>query len=637
MVSSFGFVRVAAVSPTLKVGDVRYNVEQIIQSLRNAAKEGAAVALFPELCVTSYTCGDLFLQPILQKAALEGLLRIAQENCPTVCIIGLPIEANGRLFNCAAAVQGGRILGIVPKTHLPNYQEYYERRWFASGANVRIEVEIGGQKIPFGADLLFRSSDGSMAFGIEICEDLWTPSPPSGRLSQCGAHIIFNPSASDEAVTKQEYRRGLITQQSGRCVAGYVYAGAGPDESTTDMVFGGYCAVAENGRMLAESKRFLRGSAVFSDIDIGRLRFLRGRSSTFFTDYDTPENRVVRFALDESAALPLRRFYSPLPFVPGGAEQEARSEDITAIQTVALRKRMVHTGLRKAAVNVSGGLDSALTLLVAARLFREEGWDIAGLHALTLPGFGTGERTKNNAMGLMRELGCTIHEIDITPSVNQHFLDIGQDPSVHDVTYENCQARERTQILMDFSNKTGALALGTGDLSELALGWSTYNGDHMSMYNINCGVPKTLVRHLVKWLSVNNFNETVAAIAEDILDTPVSPELVPSKNGEISQRTEEILGPYELHDFFLYHMLEGGASPAKLYLLAQQALGGRYGIELIKKTLKIFITRFFTQQFKRSCMPDGPRVGSVALSPRGDWRMPSDASAAIWLEELDTL
>ena len=637
MLSQYGFVRVSAHSPMLRVADLAYNADQIVLALRDAAAQGSSVALFPELCLTGYTCGDLFLQPALQREALRALATVARACAPCVAIVGLPLTHLGRLYNCAAVVYGGQVLGLVPKLHLPNYQEYYERRWFTTGRGVRTDVVIDGQSVPFGADLLFRSADGAFTFGIEICEDLWTPNPPSGALSQAGAQLIFNPSASDEAVTKHEYRRGLIAQQSGRCIAGYVYAGAGPDESTTDMVFGGSCAVAENGRVLAESPRFTVGACAVSDIDVGRLNFLRGRCSTFFYDGQLPDNRVVPFHSAVESALPLRRGYSPLPFVPGGAEQDARSEDITAIQVAALRKRLLHTGLKRVAVNVSGGLDSALTLLIAARLFREQGWDAADVHTLTLPGFGTGERTKNNALGLMTELGCTVREVDISPAVLQHFADIGHDENVHDITYENSQARERTQILMDYANRIGALALGTGDLSESALGWSTYNGDHMSMYNVNAGVPKTLVRHLVRWLSEHSFHDAVRTIAQDILDTPVSPELIPSKHGEIDQRTEDILGPYELHDFYLYHMLEGGAGPAKLYMLAQQALGDRYDSTLMLRTLRTFFTRFFAQQFKRSCMPDGPRIGSVALSPRGDWRMPSDASAAVWLAELDSL
>ena len=637
MLIDHGFVRVAAVSPRLRVADVRYNVQQIIGMLKQAEAAGAAAAVFPELSVTGYTCADLFLQPRLQQAALEGLFEIAGAASGMAAIVGLPVNVHGRLYNCAAIVQGGQVLGIVPKVHLPNYKEYYEARWFGSGAGTSFTLELRGQAVQFGSDLLFASRCGRFSFCVEICEDLWVPNPPSGRLSQCGALVTFNPSASDEAVTKHEYRRALIAGQSGRCVSGYVYAGAGPDESTTDMVFGGYTAVAENGRVVAEGKRFLPGALTVSDIDLGRLRFLRTRCSTFFADYERPAVREVCFDLAAATRLPLLRTYHPLPFVPGGAERDARTEEIANIQVASLRKRMEHTGIRKAGVNVSGGLDSALTLLVVARLFREEGWDITGLHALTLPGFGTGSRTRNNALGLMKELGCTVIEIDISEAVRLHFRDIGQDPDVHDVAYENCQARERTQILMDYCNRIGALALGTGDLSEAALGWSTYNGDHMSMYNVNCGVPKTLVRHLVKWLSEHGFNGTVAAIAADILDTPVTPELIPSRAGEISQRTEDILGPYDLHDFFLYHMLEGGAGPAKLLLLAKNAFAQKYDETLMKNTLKTFLKRFFAQQFKRSCTPDGPRVGSVSLSPRGDWRMPSDASAAVWLEEMGLL
>lgn len=636
MLSTLGFVRVASISPSLAVGDVDFNTQSTLTYLEQAQQAGAAIALFPELGLTGYTCGDLFFQPLLQQGALQALQALCEANSPVAAIVGLPIMAGGRLYNCAAVVQSGRILGIVPKLNLPNYQQFYERRWFSGGASAPREITLMGQAVPMGADLIFRSTDGALAFGIEICEDLWTPNPPSGRLCQNGSQLIFNPSASDEAVAKHEYRRNLIAQQSGRCMAGYLYAGAGPDESTTDMVFGGYTCVAENGRMLAEGKRFVSGAITVADIDVGRLDFLRSRCGTFYQDEPSFAVREIGFAWHQAAQLPLQRFIAPRPFVPEGSALDERSEEITAIQVASLKKRMLHTGIRKAAVNVSGGLDSALTFLVAARLFSEMGWDLKDLHAITLPGFGTGARTKNNALGLIEQLGATLHQADITPAVLQHFKDIGHDPAVLDITYENAQARERTQILMDYANRIGALALGTGDLSEMALGWSTYNGDHMSMYNVNCGVPKTLVRHLVRWLS-RSFTPEVAVIADDILDTPVSPELLPSRKGEIDQRTEDILGPYELHDFFLYNMIEGGASPKKLLVLAKQALGDVYDDTLIKTTLRTFIRRFFTQQFKRSCVPDGPRVGSVALSPRGDWRMPSDASAKLWMDEVEGL
>lgn len=634
MLSDYGFVRVAAASPRVRVADVGYHAERIGETLRNAADRQVSAVVFPELCLTGYTCGDLFFQPALVRAAQEGLAALLSRPCPAAAVVGLPVLAGGRLFNCAAVLQAGELLGVVPKIHIPNYAEYYEKRWFASGVHAPRTVRLCGREVPMGTDLIFRSD--RFSFGIEICEDLWAPDPPSGRLAPMGAQILFNPSASNELVTKHRYRTGLIAQQSGRCMAGYVYAGAGPRESTTDLVFGGYTGVYENGRLLSEGPRFSQEDVLTAaDVDVGRLSFLRSRNTAFFGR--TPEGgREVPFTAVETGDGELLRAVAPHPFVPGGAEQDERLDEIVAIQTAALRKRVEHVGARICAVAVSGGLDSALTLLVAAHAYREAGWDPAGVHGLTMPGPGTTGRTESNARALMTALGCTQRTIPIGPALERHFADIGQDPGLRDVTYENCQARERYQILMDYANRMGGIALGTGDLSELALGWCTYNGDHMSMYNVNCGVPKTLVRHLVAWLGRRCFDGPVAAVAGDILDTPISPELLPPDGETITQRTEDILGAYELHDFFLYHMLEGGAAPRKLRYLAGIAYGGKYGAAEIDRALSTFVQRFFSQQYKRSCLPDGPKVGTVSLSPRGDWRMPSDASPAVWLRDIET-
>jgi len=639
MIAEYGFVRCAAVSPRLKVADVDFNVDQMLGLLSKAEQSHVSLLCFPELGITSYTCGDLFLQSKLQKAAEEGLGRIIAADSPVTCVAGLPVKLGTGLYNCAAVVSGGRLLGVVPKMHIPNYNEYYERRWFVPASGDCPETaELCGTVVPFGPGLVFcgKSAAGPVKFGVEICEDLWVPNPPSGTMAQAGAHIICNPSASTELATKHDYRRSLAVQQSGRCISGYVYASANHDESTTDVVFGGWCAVCENGTVLNENKRFTRDSEmVIADIDVGRLDFHRLRNTTFQMQGNGA--RTIEFAMDCAGGERLMRPVTPHPFVPAGGAAIPRLEEITMIQTAALTKRLEHIGTKKVVLGISGGLDSTLALLVAARAFGMNGWDPKGIIAVTMPGFGTGDRTLANALKLMEGLGCDARRIDITAAVSLHFRDIGHDEELYDLTYENSQARERTQILMDLATKEGAIALGTGDLSELALGWATYNGDHMSMYNVNCSVPKTLVKSLVHYLGHDVFGGKIAATIDDILDTPISPELVPSEPGGMSQRTEDILGKYDLHDFFLYHMLEGGASPKKLYMLARHAFAGIADHEAILSALKTFLTRFFSQQFKRSCLPDGPKVGTVSLSPRGDWRMPSDASGALWIRELEDL
>ncbi|MGI5877884.1 MAG: NAD(+) synthase [Christensenellales bacterium] len=630
MLSDYGFVRVAAASPRVRVADVDYHVARIRSLMKEAASRQIAAVVFPELSLTGYTCGDLLLQPALTRAAEEGLMQLLACAGPAIAIVGLPVMAGGRLFNCAAVIGQGTLLGVVPKLHIPDSREFCERRWFAPGTLAPKTVRLCGREVPMGCDLVFESE--RFSFAIEICEDMWSPNPPSGRLAQMGAQILFNPSASNETVAKHPYRRGLIAMQSGRCIAGYVYAGAGTGESTTDLVFGGYTAVYENGTALAEGARFSQDDVLTAaDVDVGRLLYLRSRNAGFFEGNTEPGRRIPFEAADASDGTLLRAI-APHPFVPGEAEREQRLREIVSIQTAGLRKRLEHIGTRVCAIAVSGGLDSALALLVAAHTFRQAGWDPAGVHALMMPGPGTTGRTERNAHALTAALGATGVTIPIGPALDQHFSDIGQDPDNYDITYENSQARERYQILMDYANRVGGIALGTGDLSELALGWCTFSGDHISMYNVNGGVPKTLVRHLTAWLA-GKFGEDAAGIVRDIHDTPISPELIPSDGGRIAQRTEDILGAYELHDFFLYHMIEGGAPPSKLRYLARIAFAGKYADADIDRTLQTFLTRFFSQQYKRSCLPDGPKVGTVSLSPRGDWRMPSDASPAVWLRD----
>ena len=626
-----GFARVAAVSPRVHLGDVDANEKEIATCLHVLKTKGVQLAVFPELCLTGYTLGDLFLHEQVQKAAWAAMLRLAAKTGPMAVVVGLPVNDHGRLYNCAAVLQNGRVAGLVPKTYLPNGNEFYETRWFVSGAGVDRLLDIDpDEPVMLGTRNLFDM--GEWTFGVEICEDLWTPIPPSCQLAVEGADIIVNPSASNALVSKHRYRRELISQQSGRLYAGYVYAGAGFGESTSDLVFDGYTGVFENGRALAEGKRFQpAGDRAIADIDIQRLRYQRQRNGSFHQmpraniGYD-----VETMDVPPNAPLPLLRPIEPLPFVPGGPEKEERLEEIIQIQCTGLMTRLTAIGCKDLVVGVSGGLDSTLALLIAVRAYDLLGLPRKGIHAITMPGMGTGARTKSNADKLMEAFQVSALEIPIGEAVKLHFRDIGQAESCHDVTYENSQARERTQILMDVSNEVGGLVLGTGDLSEAALGFCTYNGDHMSMYNVNGSVPKTLVKSLVKHLSTHEFGDAVMEVCQDVLDTPISPELLPVSEGELNQRTEDILGDYALHDFFLYHFMDSGATPEKLKLLAGQAFRGVYDEKRVSDQLETFLRRFFSQQFKRNCVPDGPKVGSVSLSPRGDWRMPSDMSRALW-------
>ncbi|MCC8029012.1 MAG: NAD(+) synthase [Lachnospiraceae bacterium] len=655
-----GFIRVAALTPKVRVADPTYNKERICELISAAEEEGAQVMVFPELCITGYTCGDLFYQELLLSEAKEALFDIAScsEKADAVIFVGLPLEYNGKLYNVAAVVCGGAILGLVPKTHIPNYNEFYEHRHFVSGPKEPVPVRLDDDHIvPMGTQILFgcRQMPG-LKIGVELCEDLWAPDPPSIGLAMAGATLIVNLSASDETTGKDMYRRDLVSGQSARLICGYVYASAGDGESTQDVVYSGHNLIAENGIVLAESARFVNES-IYTEIDIQRLREERRRMSTYGTT--DAVYLAAEFNLGERRT-ELTRFVDPAPFVPGKkADREKRCEEIFMIQAMGLKKRLEHTGSRAAVVGISGGLDSTLALLVTVKAFDLLEKDRSGIVAVTMPGFGTTDRTYENAVSLIRSLGATFREVNIGDAVRIHFRDIGQDESDHDVTYENGQARERTQILMDIANKLGGMVIGTGDMSELALGWATYNGDHMSMYGVNASVPKTLVRHLVRYYADacvekspnGDVAETVMRrhyadacveknlrdVLLDILDTPVSPELLPPEDGEISQKTEDIVGPYELHDFFLYYVLRFGCTPKKIYRLAKYAFAGTYSNETIEKWLRTFYRRFFSQQFKRSCLPDGPKVGTVAVSPRGDLRMPSDASARIWLDELDTL
>ncbi len=636
-----GFVKVAAGTPKIRVADCRYNAEQIFTLMREADKQGVKVLALPELCLTGYTCGDLFLQSTLLKGAEEGLRTIleATKNLDMVTAVGLPVwnKWDNKLYNCAAVIQSGEILGLVPKTYLPNYGEFYEGRWFASGAGVQASLILCGQEVGLSDGDLFACKDlPNLVIGVEICEDLWAPEPPSIRAARAGATLILNLSASNELAGKAAYRRGLVSGQSGRLVCGYVYADAGEGESTTDLVFAGHNIVAENGSILAE-RRFASGLTI-SEIDVDRLVYERQRMNTYQAD---PSRECWRasFHLPVSDTR-LTRPISPTPFVPQDQSDRAeRCNEILYIAAMGLKKRLEHTNAKTAVVGLSGGLDSTLAVLITAVSMQMLDRPATDIIAVTMPCFGTTDRTKSNAVLLAERLGCTLKTIDIGEAVRRHFKDIGQSMENHDVTFENGQARERTQVLMDIANQTGGLVIGTGDLSELALGWCTYNGDHMSNYAVNAGIPKTLVRHLVSFISDDKEEEDpqLSGVLADILDTPVSPELLPAIEGKIAQKTEDLVGPYELHDFYLYYAIRWGFGPRKVLRLAEQALGVRYDRATLLKWLKNFYRRFFSQQFKRSCLPDGPKVGSVALSPRGDWRMPSDAVAALWLEELEGL
>ncbi|MCH1984310.1 NAD(+) synthase [Ruminococcus sp. OA3] len=633
-----GFIKTAAGTPKIKVADCIHNADQAIALIREMEHQKAKIMVLPELCITGYTCGDLFWQDRLLYSAKEQLLRIVRDTADVnaLIFIGLPIEADGKLYNAAAAFSQGKILGMVPKTHIPSYREFYEGRHFASGPETARWLEINGEQIPFGTNQLFRcSSVPGLAVAAEICEDLWAPNPPSVSHALAGATVIVNLSASDEETGKDEYRSGLVTSQAARLICGYLYATAGEGESTTDLVFGGHNLISENGKLLAEAERF-KNETVYADIDIQRLISER-RKMTTYPAQSGHGYYVSDFSLTVEETK-LDRYFDPQPFVPSRKEdRDKRCDEILNIQTMGLKKRLEHTNCKNAVIGISGGLDSTLALLVTARAFDILGKDRKEITAVTMPCFGTTDRTYQNACELTRCLGAELREIDIKEAVTLHLRDIGHDIEVHDVTYENAQARERTQVLMNVANQAGGMVIGTGDLSELALGWATYNGDHMSMYGVNASVPKTLVRHLVKYFADTCQDEKLSGILLDVLDTPVSPELLPPKDGMISQKTEDLVGPYELHDFYLYYMLRVGFSPAKIYRIAQKAFQGLYDTETIKKWLIIFYRRFFSQQFKRSCLPDGPKIGSVAVSPRGDWRMPSDACVRIWMDELEQL
>lgn len=641
---NYGFVKVAAAVPHVQVADCFYNIQQMEGLMRQASDKGVQIIAFPEMSVTAYTCLDLFVQQTLLKNAEQALLKLVSDTADLniLTIAGAPLVTENRLINAAIAFQSGKILGVVPKTYIPNYKEFQEQRWFTSATELRDKtVSIGDRTYPLGSHLLFTA--GQVKVGIEICEDLWVPVPPSSLLAMEGANILVNISASNELIGKHHYLRSLICQQSARCMAGYVYASAGFGESSTDLVFAGNGIIAENGTLLEESPRFtMQEQLVISEIDIENLQNDRQVNTSFMHGTSTllaDETITIPFVLSENSGQPvLTRSVDPHPFTPSGDALKERCEEIFQIQVAGLAKRIVHTHSRTAVVGISGGLDSTLALLVTVMTFDALNIPRNQILGITMPGFGTTDRTYTNACDLIRSLGVTLKEISIKDACLQHFKDISHNPSVHDVTYENSQARERTQILMDVANQENGLVIGTGDLSELALGWATYNGDHMSMYGVNGSIPKTLVRYLVEWVAHNRVDEASRATLLDIVDTPISPELIPAdENGNIKQKTEDLVGPYELHDFFLYHFLRFGSSPAKIYFLAQQAFGGSYDKETIRKWLHTFFRRFFQQQFKRSCLPDGPKVGSVSLSPRGDWRMPSDAMATLWLKEIEGL
>ncbi len=639
-----GFVKVCCATPKIKVADVDHNVNEIIKLMYDASENGAKVIVFPELCITGYTCQDLFLQGKLLDKALEGLDRIidATNGIDALVFVGTPLEVDGKLYNTAAAIFAGHILAFIPKKNLPNYAEYYEARHFYPGFSDPVCIGYKGQDVVIGQNVIFTTpAVKGLQIACEICEDLWVADTPSTRHAMNGANLIVNLSAGNEIIGKVEYRRMLVKATSARLVCGYVYCDAGDGESTQDLVFPGHNLIAENGTLLSESKCF-KANTIYADIDVERLRTERRRITTFNVNdpsqvIDNNNYAKITFDIEQKETRLDRQFYR-FPFVPADdKERNERCEHILSIQSEGLKKRLLHTGAKKAVIGLSGGLDSTLALLVMAKAFDLCGLDRSGIIAVTMPCFGTTDRTYNNALTLAKTLNTTLREINIEKAVRVHFEDIGHDENDLSVTYENCQARERTQVLMDIANKEGGLVIGTGDMSELALGWATYNGDHMSMYGVNAGVPKTLVRHLVKYYADTCKNNALSEALLDVLNTPVSPELLPPKDGDISQKTEDLVGPYELHDFFLYYMLRCGFAPSKVYRVAKQAFEGVYDEETILKWLKTFYRRFFTQQFKRSCLPDGPKVGAVALSPRGDLRMPSDAVSKLWLDELEAL
>lgn len=639
MLKEQGFVRVGAVVPKLKVADTEFNCNEIIKQIEVASNNKIQIVVFPELCVTGYTCQDLFEQDTLLEEAEKALNKILDytNNLDIICIIGMPIKAENQLFNTAVVIQKGKILGIVPKTFIPNYGEFYEKRWFASSKNAnKKEIEILDQKVPFGIDLLFKDKENNeICFGIEICEDIWAVEPPSNKLALLGANIIFNLSASNEVIGKKEYRRDLVKMQSAKTISGYVYCSSGVNESTSDVVFSGESMIFENGSCLTNNQRFdFESNMIFTEIDTKRLANDRRKNISFMGDSVDLEYREIKINIPDNIE-DLTREYSKTPFVPEDKKKISEiCEEILNIQSYGLAKRLLHTNINKTIIGISGGLDSTLAFLVIIKAYEILNLPKEKIIAITMPGFGTTSRTHNNSMKLINEYGATFREINITKSSLQHFEDIGHDKNIKDVTYENAQARERTKILMDIANKENGLVVGTGDLSELALGWCTYNGDHMSMYSVNASIPKTLVKYIIKWVA-DNSKEECKNIINDILDTPISPELLPpDENGNIEQKTEEQVGPYILHDFFLYHFLRYGAEPKKIYILACKTFKNDFKKEEIKHWLQVFIKRFFTQQFKRNCMPDGPKVGTVSLSPRGDLRMPSDASYNIWLNNF---
>lgn len=639
----YGFIKVASAIPAVKVADCKFNAQQIDTQIAIADGKGVQVIVFPELCITGYSCADLFGQTLLLEEAEIALMQIMNNTrqMDIISIVGMPVVVNSTLMNCAVALQKGKILGVVPKTYLPNHKESSEQRWFASASTTNeTQIRLCGQSVPFGKNLLFDTAE--TCFGIELGDDLWTPVPVSSTLALKGAEIIFNLSADVESIGKYTYLCSLVNQQSARCLSGYVLSSCGFGESTTDVVFGGNGLIAENGVMLATAERFsLKEQLIISEIDVERLRNERRTNTTFLANQalvkDEPATHVSTELVNQRELI-LTRTIDALPFVPKGDIMNQRCEEIFEIQVMGLAKRLVHTNCKAAVVGISGGLDSTLALLVCAKTFDKLGLSRKGIIGITMPGFGTTDRTYNNALHLMSSLGITIKEISIKDACIQHFKDIDHDMTQHDVTYENGQARERTQILMDYANKVNAMVIGTGDLSELALGWATYNGDHMSMYGVNASIPKTLVKHLVSWVAMNGVDYESRNTLLDIVDTPISPELIPAdEQGNIKQKTEDLVGPYELHDFFIYHFLRFGFRPSKIFFLACTAFRGEYNEETIKKWLTTFCRRFFMQQFKRSCLPDGPKVGSVGLSPRGDWKMPSDACATLWLKECEEL
>lgn len=625
-------------TPKIKVADPVHNADVICAGIDEAVENGAKIIVFPELCLTGYSCGDLFLQGLLLERAKSELLRIAEytQGCDALIFVGLPFEKEHRLYNVAAAVHDGEVLALIPKASIPTYAEFYEGRYFTAGNRVAEPVWLDGNEVPFGTNILLEAEGmDHLTVGCEICEDLWTAAPPATAHALAGATVIVNLSASNETVGKDVYRELLVKSSSARLLCGYVYASAGEGESTQDTVFGGHNMIAENGTILAQAKRFTN-QAVYADLDVSRLDMERRRMGTYQIQKEEAY-LIIPFVLEQEETR-LERTFSGLPFVPADAQlRNRRCEEILSIQAYGLKKRLEHTGCRTAVIGLSGGLDSTLALLVTVKAFDLLEKNRKDILCITMPCFGTTDRTYQNACSLAENLGVTLQEIDIREAVTKHFEDIGQDSGVHDVTYENGQARERTQVLMDMANRTDGLVIGTGDMSELALGWATYNGDHMSMYGVNAGVPKTLVRHLVRYYADTCENRELEAILTDVLDTPVSPELLPPVDGIISQKTEDLVGPYELHDFFLYYVLRCGFEPSKVYRVARLAFAGQYEEAVIAKWLKTFYRRFFTQQFKRSCLPDGPKIGSVALSPRGDLRMPSDACMRIWMEEAERL